>query len=386
MGPSFDFATAQQIIFGAGKANTIATHAKELGERALVITGKSSARVQSLVKEWQAAGFVGAALVASGEPTAQDAIEGTATAREAKCDFIIAIGGGSVIDTGKAIAALLTNPGDPLDYLEVVGRGQPLRIASAPLIAAPTTAGTGAEVTRNAVLAVPEKQIKVSLRSPTMLPRVALIDPELTYSLPPASTASTGLDALTQNIEPFVSNQANPLTDGIASEGIRAAARGLQRAVLDGKDSAARCDMALASLCGGLALANAKLGAVHGFAGVIGGMYPIPHGVVCARLLPYVMATNVAAVTARDPVSTYRARYNQVAQLLTGDPKATAHDGVDWVQSLCATLDIPPLSAYGVTPADFEQIVAKSKQASSMKGNPIVLSDQELHTILTAAL
>jgi alcohol dehydrogenase class IV len=261
-----------------------------------------------------------------------------------------------------------------------------LRVASAPLIAAPTTAGTGAEVTRNAVLAVPEKQIKVSLRSPTMLPRIAFVDPELTYSLPPAITASTGLDALTQCIEPYVSNQANALTDGIASEGIRAAARGLQRAFLDGNDSAARCDMALASLCGGLALANAKLGAVHGFAGVIGGMYPIPHGVVCARLLPYVMATNVAAVTARDPVSTYRARYNHIAYLLTGDPKATAHDGVDWVQALCAALDIPPLSAYDVTPADFDQIIAKSKQASSMKGNPIVLSDQELHNILAAAL
>ena len=334
----------------------------------------------------QAQGFVAHALTANHEPTVTDVIAATAAARQAACDFIIAIGGGSVIDTGKAIAALLTNPGDPLDYLEVVGRGQPLRTPSAPLIAAPTTAGTGAEVTRNAVLSVPEKQVKVSLRSPTMLPRVALVDPELTHSMSPSITASTGLDALTQCIEPYVSNQATPLTDGIAKEGIQAAARGLLHAFRNGADGEARTDMALASLCGGMALANAKLGAVHGFAGVIGGMYPIPHGVVCARLLPYVMATNVEAVRARAVDSPYRARFDKVAKILTGEANATAHDGVEWIQSLCAQLEIPPLSAFGVMPSAFDEIVTKSKVASSMKGNPIPLSDQELHHILAAAL
>jgi alcohol dehydrogenase class IV len=386
MPAAFEFATAQQILFGEGKANAIATIAQETGRRGLIITGQSNPRVQTLVEEWQAQGFVIERLMVSGEPTVEDVTAGTACARHAACDFIIAIGGGSVIDTGKAIAALLTNPGDPLDYLEVVGRGQPLQMPSAPLIAAPTTAGTGAEVTRNAVLAVPDQQIKVSLRSSTMLPRVALVDPELTYSMSPDVTASTGLDALTQCIEPFVSNQANPLTDGIAREGIQAAARSLLRAYQDGTDAAARADMALSSLCGGLALANAKLGAVHGFAGILGGMFPIPHGTVCARLLPYVMATNVAAIAARAPDSSFRTRYDQIGQLVTGEANATAHDAVQWIQTLSARLHVPPLSAFGVTPADFDQVVAKSKQASSMKGNPIPLSDQELHQILSAAL
>ena len=386
MATTFEFATAQQIIFGAGKANTIPKLAKGLGTRALVLTGKSNSRVQSLVDDWRAQGWIAAQIAVEGEPTIDDVTTATATARQANCDFIIAIGGGSVIDTGKAIAALLTNPGDPLDYLEVVGRGQSLDIASAPLIAAPTTAGTGAEVTRNAVLAVPSQHVKVSLRSATMLPRIALVDPELTYSLPPAITASTGLDALTQCIEPYVSNQANPISDGIACEGIRAAARALQRVYRDGADTAARNDMALASLCGGLALANAKLGAVHGFAGVLGGMYPVPHGVVCAALLPHVMNANVAAVTARNPDSNYRFRFDRVAQLLTGDSNASAHDGVEWLQRLCAQLNIPPLRTYGLTHEAFEEVIAKSKQASSMKGNPTPLSDKDLHRILAAAL
>ncbi len=386
MAINFEFATAQQIIFGNGKANSIASLAQTLGQRALVITSTSNPRVQTLLTEWQSQGLVATTLAASGEPTVEEIVQGTSRAREADCDLIIAIGGGSVIDTGKAIAALLTNPGDPLDYLEVVGKGHPLQIASAPLIAAPTTAGTGAEVTRNAVLAVPDQQVKVSLRSPTMLPRIALVDPELTHSMPPELTASTGLDALTQCIEPFVSNQANPITDGIAREGIQAAARSLLMAVQDGNNDAARTDMAFASLCGGLALANAKLGAVHGFAGVLGGMFPIPHGTVCACLLPHVMAANVAALAARAPDSPTLARFDQVGQLVTGEQNATAQDAVEWIQALCAKLQIAGLSAFGVPPTEFDLIVAKSKQASSMKGNPIMLSESELHHILTQAL
>jgi alcohol dehydrogenase class IV len=385
MAINFEFATAQQIIFGNGKANNIASLAQTLGQRALVVTSKSNPRVQTLLNQWQSQGLVAATLTANGEPTVEEIIHGTSHAREAACDLIIAIGGGSVIDTGKAIAALLTNPGDPLDYLEVVGKGQPLHIASAPLIAAPTTAGTGAEVTRNAVLSVPDQQVKVSLRSPNMLPRIALIDPELTHSMPSKLTASTGLDALTQCIEPFVSNQANPITDGIAREGIQAAARSLLTAVQDGGNDAARTDMALASLCGGLALANAKLGAVHGFAGILGGMFPIPHGTVCACLLPHVLAANVTALTARDPDSPILARFDQVAQLVTGEQNATAQDAVEWIQALCTKLQISPLSAFGVTPGDFGLIVTKSQQASSMKGNPITLSHSELHKILSQA-
>jgi alcohol dehydrogenase class IV len=207
-----------------------------------------------------------------GEPTIDVVREGTKAARG--CEMILGLGGGSVLDTGKAIAALATNPGDVIDYLEVIGKGQPLIHASLPYLAIPTTAGTGAEVTRNAVLESPEQNIKVSLRSPWMLPRLALVDPELTYQLPPDITASSGLDALTQLIEPFVSFKANPMTDAICREGMGHAARSLRRACETSADKASREGMSIASLFGGLALANAALGAVHGFAGPLGGMLP----------------------------------------------------------------------------------------------------------------
>jgi alcohol dehydrogenase class IV len=302
------------------------------------------------------------------------------------CDLVIGLGGGSAIDAGKAIAALAVNGGDPLDYLEVVGRGQPLSRTSLPLIAIPTTAGAGAEVTRNAVLASSQHGVKASLRSPSMLPRLAIVDPELTYSLPPEITASTGLDALTQLIEPFVSSRANPMTDALCREGMMRAARSLRRAYEDGQDVAAREDMALASLFGGLALANAGLGAAHGFAGPVGGMFSAPHGAVCAVFVPHVMAVNVRALAAREPGNPALARYDEIARILTGDPRSGAEDGVRWICSLCAALRIPPLSTYGVTRADFPALIEKTAVASSTKANPISLTPGELSEILTLAL
>lgn len=207
--------------------------------------------------------------------------------------MVIGLGGGSVLDAGKAIAALVTNLGNVFDYLEVIGKGQPLVNAPLPFIAIPTTAGTGTEVTRNAVLGSPAHGVKVSLRSPMMLPSLAIVDPELTYGLPPEITASSGLDALTQLIEPFVSVKANPMTDAICREGIRHAAKSLRTVYHNGADASAREGMSLASLFGGLALANAALGAVHGFAGPLGGMLNAPHGAICAKLLPLVMEVNI---------------------------------------------------------------------------------------------
>ena len=221
-----------------------------------------------------------------------------AVAREHGSDVVVAIGGGSVIDTGKAVAMLLGNGGDPLDYLEVIGAGQAITRPSAPCIAVPTTAGTGAEVTANAVLASPAHRVKTSLRSRTMIPWAALVDPLLTVSCPPSVTAASGMDALTQCLEPFVSPMANPLTDAVAREGMRRAAAGLRSAYDDGSNLSARADMSLASVAGGMALANAKLGAVHGLAGVIGGTIAMPHGVACAALLVPVMEANVAALRA----------------------------------------------------------------------------------------
>jgi alcohol dehydrogenase class IV len=302
------------------------------------------------------------------------------------CDMVIGLGGGSVLDAGKTIAILATNQGDIFDYLEVIGKGQALSRPSLPYIAIPTTAGTGTEVTRNAVIESPEHQVKVSLRSPVMLPRIALVDPELTYSLPPAITASTGLDALTQLIEPFVSIKSNPMTDAICREGIRHAARSLRVACENGADAQAREGMSLASLFGGLALANAGLGTVHGFAGPLGGMLHAPHGAVCARLLPRVMEANIKAMEARQPNHPALKRYDEVAQILTDDPSAIAKDGVTWVSKLVGDLKIVQLSDHGLRREHFPEAVEKTMKASSTKGNPIVLTEDELMGILYLSL
>jgi alcohol dehydrogenase class IV len=382
----FEFATATRIIFRTGTLREVGPLAAEMGSRSLVVTGRTPARAEPLLDLLAAQGIETITFSVAGEPTTEVVREGTQRAREADCDLIIGFGGGSALDTGKAVAALLTNGGVPLDYLEVIGQGQPLTQPSAPCIAIPTTAGTGAEVTRNAVLLSPEHRVKVSLRSPLMLPRLALVDPELTYSMTPEVTASTGLDALTQVMEPYVSNRANPLTDALCREGMRRAARSLRQAYKHGDDAAAREDMALASLFGGLALANAKLGAVHGFAGPIGGMFPGPHGAVCAYLLPHVMAINVKALQKRSPESEVLRRYDEIARILTGNKRASADDGVAWVGELCRALRIPSLAAYGMTEDDFPLLIEKASVSSSMKGNPIQLTPDEMREILHKAL
>ena len=275
----FEFATAGRILAGPGRAADLPAVLAGLGDRVLVCTGANPLRHNALIGEL---GLAAALFPVAGEPSVDLARAAADAARRHGADVIAAIGGGSVIDTAKAVAMLLGNGGDPLDYLEVIGAGQPITQPSVPCVAVPTTAGTGAEVTANAVLAVPAHRVKASLRSPLMIPRVALVDPELTVSCPAPVTAASGLDALTQCLEPFVSVRASPLTDGLAREGLRRAAAGLRAAYADGTDLAARTDMAMCSLLGGLALANAKLGAVHGLAGVIGGTADVPHGFACA--------------------------------------------------------------------------------------------------------
>lgn len=382
----FEFATATRIVFGPETMRQVAPEAASMGRCALVVTGPSPERAAILIEQLAGQNVEVVSYSVPGEPATSVVAEGARKAREAGCDLVIGLGGGSVLDTGKAIAALLANGGHLLDYLEVIGRGRPLLKPSVPTITVPTTAGTGAEVTRNAVLASPEQRVKVSLRSPFMLPRLAVVDPCLTHSMPPELTAGTGLDALTQLIEPYVSSRANPLTDALCKEGMERVARSLRRAYQDGNDAAAREDMALASLFGGLALANAGLGAVHGFAAPIGGMYAAPHGAVCAGLLPHVMAANVQALQARQPDSPAIARFDRVAQVLTGRSSARAEEGVEWVQTLCADLDVPPLSGYGLEKEALPQVIAAARKASSMKGNPIVLTDEELAMILEKAL
>ncbi len=382
----FEFATAGRIVFGPGTLAEVGPIAREFGQRALVVTGRDPARAAPLLERLASIDVTATLFTIAQEPSLDDITRGLAAARTAHCDVVIGFGGGAALDAAKAIAALLPNDGDLLDYLEVIGRAQPLARPGAPCIAIPTTAGTGSEVTRNAVLASPTHRVKVSLRSPHLLPRVALIDPELALGLPPALTASTGLDALTQLIEPYVSSRANPFTDALCVDGIRRVARSLRSAVENGRDLAARTDMALASLYGGLALANAGLGAVHGFAGPLGGMFPAPHGAICAALLPHVTSANLAALRTRLPDPAALTRYDEVARLLTGRANANATDGVAWLHALNADLRIPPLSHYGINAADFPAIVAASLKASSMKANPIALTTDELTTILHRAV
>jgi alcohol dehydrogenase class IV len=390
----FEFATAGRIVVGAGRAAELPGMLAGLGTRVLVCTGANPGRHQGLLA---GLGLPAAVFGVAGEPTIELARAGLAVAREHRADVVAAIGGGSVIDTAKAVAMLLGNGGDPLDYLEVVGPGRKITRPAAPCVAVPTTAGTGAEVTANAVLASPEHQVKASLRSPLMIPRVALVDPELTVSCPPSVTASSGMDALTQCLEPFVSVRANPVTDGLAREGLRRAAAGLRAAYADGTDLAARADMAVCSLLGGISLANAKLGAVHGLAGVIGGTGHVPHGVACAALLAPVIEANVRALRSAPPDSAgergggrvagrVMGRYAEVAQLLTGAPDASVDDGVAWIRETITLLAVPGLAAYGVRADDADRIAADAARSSSMQGNPVPLSHDELRAIVGRAL
>jgi alcohol dehydrogenase class IV len=381
----FEFATATRIIFGPGALAQAGPCAREFGRTALVVTGRDTARASKLVSLLEGTGVSCVLFPTSGEPTTQTVEAGIACARESACELVIGLGGGAALDAGKAIAAMLKNPGTLLDYLEVVGLAKPLPNPGAPFIAIPTTAGTGSEVTRNAVLASLEHRVKVSLRSPFMLPKVAIVDPQLTTDLPPAITATTGLDALTQVVEPYLSIRANPMIDVLCLDAMTRVARSLRRAFSQSDVIDARQDMALASLYGGLALANAGLGAVHGIAGPLGGMFPAPHGAVCAALLPHAFCVNQEAVRLRGTADSL-ARFDRIAAVLTGRPDATAADAVDWLTRLVQDLGIPPLSTYGIQRSDFPEIVKKSAAASSMKANPVALSAEEINTILARAL
>jgi alcohol dehydrogenase class IV len=380
---SFEFATASRVIVGPGRGAELPAVLAGLGSRVMVCTGSRPASHAGLLADLQ---LPVTTVTVHGEPTTESARAAAAAAREHGADVVAAIGGGSVIDLAKAVAMLLGNGGDPLDYLEVVGSGRKITKPAVPLVAVPTTAGTGAEVTANAVLASPAHRIKASLRSPLMIPRVALVDPLLTVTCPPAVTAASGLDALTQCLEPFVSVRANALTDCLARGGLRHAATGLRRAYADGMDVEARSDMTLCSLFGGMALANAKLGAVHGLASIVGAAAEVPHGAACAALLAPVVAANVRALRSGQPGGPALARYAEAARLLTGDPGAAIEDGVAWIRETVSQLRIPGLREFGLRPQEFGDVAAKAMKASSTQGNPVALTEDDLGAILAAAL
>ncbi|MFT3971844.1 MAG: iron-containing alcohol dehydrogenase [Micropruina sp.] len=373
---SFAFATAARIAFGPGSSAQLPDAVAELGARPFVCTGATPGRFASLL-----AGLGGArSWPITGEPTLDDIRAGVVAAREHGADVVVGLGGGAVLDAAKIIAALAPNDGDVLDYLEVIGAGRAMARRPLPFVAVPTTAGTGSEVTMNGVVTSPEHGVKVSMRHPTMLARVALVDPELTLGCPPAVTASSGLDALTHCLESFVSPMANPLTDGFSAEGLRRAGRSQRRAYTHGDDLDARTDMALCALLGGLALANAKLGAVHGLAGVVGGLTGAPHGLTCATLLGECCRGNVAALRDRSPEDPALARYAEAGRLLSGTAGVDAL--LDWLAETVRVLGVPTIGQLGVTPEQYPQICAQAAASSSMKGNPIMLSADELEEIL----
>jgi alcohol dehydrogenase class IV len=361
----FEFATTQRIIFGRGTVRELPSLAAELGQRTLLVTG-------SHPEQWTTRlPYVGIKSI-RGEPTTQDIESGVQLAKQHAAEVIVAIGGGSVVDAGKAIAAMSTQPGDLMRYIEVIGEGKPLEVLPLPFIAVPTTAGTGAEATRNAVIASEEHRVKASLRHLSMLPRIALIDPELAIDVPPNVTAASGMDALTQCLEAFVCSRAQPMTDALCLDGVQRAICSLERAFQNGHDLDAREDMALCALNSGIALANAGLGAVHGFAAPIGGMFNAPHGAVCAALLAPVWEANARRVQ-------NRAKFDQIDSLLGGD-------ATSWLHALTARLQIPKLSAWGIQMADLDEIARKAAAASSMKANPVSLTHEELVAILREAL
>jgi alcohol dehydrogenase class IV len=381
----FEFATAARIVFRRGAVADLPEIAQEFGRRVLLVTGRDSNRAAPIIAVLESSGLDCRLHSVEGEPSLEVVRRGVREARQDR-DLVMGFGGGSAMDAAKAIAALATNPGDVLDYLEVIGKARPLERTPLPFVAIPTTAGTGAEVTRNAVLGSPEHGVKASLRSPLMLAKVALVDPELTLDLPPHVTAYTGLDALTQLIEPYVSIRANAMTDLFCIEGLKRVAAALERAFHEGHDIAARESMSFASLLGGLALANAGLGAVHGFASPLGGMLEAPHGALCAAILPHATAVNIRALRARDYHNRALRRYEEIACLLTGEADAMPDDGAEWVAALCKKLAVPNLRHYGLNQGQIPELVTKAARASSMKANPLPLTTKELTEIAERAL
>lgn len=387
-GKNFEFSTAQRIIFGEGVLAQLADIVASLGRRPLLVVGAHSADESGLLARLEA--FLPAAtrVRCQREPTIEDVDDALATARAARCDAVVAVGGGSVLDLGKALAGLLTNEGALIDYLEGVGSGRSFERPAAPLVAVPTTAGTGSEATKNAVISGPG--FKKSIRSPLLLPSIALVDPELTYGLPPAVTASCGLDALTQLIEAALSRGASPLTDALALEGIRKAGGALWRAYRQPDERSARAEMALASLLGGVCLANAGLGAVHGFAAALGAFTPLAHGVACAALLPQVVEANLEA--SRNTVVQERIhdRFARIAEALVDDRFVGRQQAIDvglaFLYDLQRDLEIPRLASVGLDDEALRAKIVAHSRGSSMRYNPVELTDAQLDAILRAAL
>ncbi len=381
--PLFAFRGSRVLLFGCGEVTSVGDQARRFGRRALIVTGRSSARgsgaLSKVVESLRAADLeMGVYDGVQPEPTLEDVERGREEASRRGAELVVAIGGGSAIDVGKAIAALGRSD-EPVRSFHGSGA---LEEPGLPCIALPTTSGTGAEVTPNSVLTDAARNVKTSIRGDALIPEVAIVDPELTLSLPPAATAHSGLDALCQAMEAYVSTIANPISDAMALAGCERLARSLERAVADGADLAARTDMALGSLLAGYALASARLGLVHGLAHPVGTLTHQPHGLICGLLLAPVVRANAPAAAER------YARLAEAAGLPpTGDAEARALALADWVEALCTRVGTPTrLGALGVGEEHVAELARAGASAGSTRFNPFAVTAEDLEGLLRSWL
>jgi alcohol dehydrogenase class IV len=379
----FNLAVPADVRFGAGRVSEVPQALVGLGaSHVLVVTGRTTSRADTVRSAMTEPGISSEVFAVETEPSIDLVRAAVASLTEAGCDAVLGFGGGSALDVAKAVAVLATAGTDPMDHLEVIGRGRPISQPGLPCIAVPTTAGTGSEVTRNSVLS--GGGVKASLRSALMLPKVAVVDPDLLIGLRAPTIAASGMDALSQLIEPLLSERANPFSDALARDGIRRSARSLRRAYEEGMaDAGVREDLALASLFGGLCLANSGLGAVHGLAAAAGARLGAPHGAVCAAVLAAAVEVNLRALHERAPEHPALPKLAELGSLLTGQPDGSSEDAIGWLRELTAALSIPGLASYGLDEAEIPVVVAAGQRASSMRANPIELTDAEVREIVT---
>jgi len=390
LGP-FSTARLPAILYGEGRFAEVPVVLEKLGKNVLLVTGGRSFCESPnwvwLTDKLAADGFSWEHMKVQGEPSPDLVDNAVREFRDAGIEVVVGIGGGSVLDAAKAIAGLLPHGNSVMDHLEGVGPELPYQGPSVPFIAVPTTAGTGSEATKNAVLSVQGAAgFKKSFRDEQLVARYAVIDPLLLATCPPELIAANGMDALTQLLESYVSSRANPFTDALALSGLEAAAQGLL-AWYEGGEGAddGRRNMAYAALLSGITLAQAGLGSVHGLASPLGAFFPIPHGVVCGTLVATATEINIRALRAREPANPALAKYAHLAAVLSGGKTGSNEEAwetlartlADWVERM----ELPRLSRYGVKASDLAGVVAGSR-GSSMKTNPIVLTDDEVAAVL----
>ncbi|USD42178.1 iron-containing alcohol dehydrogenase [Vibrio sp. SCSIO 43135] len=376
----FQFMTSTRIIFGEGALQSSLSTLNQYGYSVLLVTGQDPSRSEIVVNYLKSQSMRYQHVAVSGEPNITMIEETAVVGRRFKPDMVVSIGGGSVIDMGKALAAIIPNQGDVYDYVEVVGRNVPLKTKPLPFIAIPTTASTGSEVTRNAVLRSGQDKVKVSLRSPDMLADVAIVDPTLTYGTDLYTSGRGAMDAFTHLMEAYVCGEPNPLTDMVCEEGLRRLSGSILAGCLQ-DDHRSRADLSFAAMLGGMAITNAKLGAAHGLASALGGKLNAPHSVITAQLAPHVMRENIAAAkqAGRNDVIY---RYSKIAQLVTGRTNVHVDDGVLWVQMMLDRLKLPLLNEFGVCSTSFEQVADDALMSIAIKGNPLPLTKARLVHIL----